>query len=65
MSTAVSAPDNLPNVADKSGWPWNEQSAVPDHGAKQLPMISIITPSFNQGRYLEETDVAVAISYKI
>lgn len=40
----------------KNGWPWNVEKPVEDYkDIKHLPKISIITPSFNQGKYLEET----------
>jgi glycosyltransferase involved in cell wall biosynthesis len=50
---------DLPSPPPKrSGWPWNEESvalpaAMPAGGA--WPMISIVIPSYNQGRFIEET----------
>ncbi len=42
----------------KTGWPWTEQSEsvgaqMPD--GSEYPRISIVTPSYNYGQYIEET----------
>ena len=53
-----------PPPAGKSGWPWMDDSPSPAGSAASLqaddiginwPRITIVTPSYNQGQFLEET----------
>jgi len=47
-----------PPPAGKTGWPWTTGSREIGTGVDaraNLPKISIVSPSFNQGRFLEET----------
>src|SRR5262245_43833668 len=50
--------DLPPPPPGKTGWPWTEESRrLPDQRAEGLPWrrISVVTPSLNQGEFVEET----------
>jgi len=39
----------------RTGYPWTETSQLPPESLPHIPHIAIVTPSYNQGQFIEET----------
>jgi len=56
LTQSISSDSNFPHYPKKAKWPWCQTTYIKHKYPRSinLPKISIITPSYNQGGYIEE-----------
>jgi glycosyltransferase involved in cell wall biosynthesis len=55
VTTSATSTEELPSRPGRRGWPWTPRAANPSPSVTDPPRIRLVTPSFQQGRFLEAT----------